>query len=104
MPRLEKVMADNLSDSDFDINAMASQMFMSRTNLNRKMRGMFNLTPNNYIKVERLKRAAHLLKQGDTKVNEVCYRVGFSSPSYFTQCFQKQFGLLPKDFISQQNA
>ncbi len=104
MQRLEKVMADNLSDSDFDINAMASQMFMSRTNLNRKMRGLFNLTPNNYIKVERLKRAAHLLKQGDTKVNEVCYRVGFSSPSYFTQCFQKQFGLLPKDFISQQNA
>ncbi|MBQ8487736.1 MAG: helix-turn-helix transcriptional regulator [Prevotella sp.] len=97
-------MEEHLADSDFDINALASEMFMSRTNLNRKMRGMFDLTPNNYIKVERLKRAAQLLKQGDTKVNEVCYRVGFSSPSYFTQCFQKQFGLLPKDFIQQQNA
>ncbi len=104
MHRLEKVMAEHLTDSDFDINALASLMFMSRTNLNRKMRGMFDLTPNNYIKVERLKRAAQLLKQGDSKVNEVCYMVGFSSPSYFTQCFQKQFGLLPKDFISQQNA
>lgn len=103
MQRLEKVMADNMNDSDFDINTMASQLFMSRTNLNRKIRGLFNLTPNNYIKVERLKRAAYLLKQGDTRVNEVCYMVGFSSPSYFTQCFQKQFGLLPKDFISQKN-
>lgn len=103
MQRLEAVMADHLTDSDFDINEMARLLFMSRTNLNRKMRGLFNLTPNNYIKVERLKRAAQLLKQGDSRVNEVCYMVGFSSPSYFTQCFQKQFGLLPKDFIVQQN-
>lgn len=104
MQRLEKVMTEHMMDNDFDINAMASEMFMSRTNLNRKMRGMFNLTPNNYIKVERLKRAAQLMKQGDTKVNEVCYMVGFSSPSYFTQCFQKQFGMLPKEFIMQKNA
>ena len=101
MHRLEKVMAEHLTDSDFDISQMAAEMCMSRTNLNRKIRGMFDLTPNNYIKVERLKRAAQLLKQGDCKVNEVCYMVGFSSPSYFTQCFQKQFGLLPKDFILQ---
>lgn len=103
MHRLETVMNEHLTDSDFDINAMASEMYMSRTNLNRKMRGMFDLTPNNYIKVERLKRAAQLLKQGDTKINEVCYMVGFSSPSYFTQCFQKQFGMLPKDFTTQKN-
>ena len=104
MHRLETVMNEHLTDSDFDINAMASEMYMSRTNLNRKMRGMFDLTPNNYIKVERLKRAAQLLKQGDTKINEVCYMVGFSSPSYFTQCFQKQFGMLPKDFTTQKNS
>ena len=104
MQRLEQVMADHLTDSDFDINEMARLLFMSRTNLNRKMRGLFNLTPNNYIKVERLKRAAQILKQGDSRVNEVCYMVGFSSPSYFTQCFQKQFGLLPKDFISQSSS
>ena len=103
MHRLETVMNEHLTDSDFDINAMASEMYMSRTNLNRKMRGMFDLTPNNYIKVERLKRAAQLLKQGDTKINEVCYMVGFSSPSYFTQCFQKQFGMLPKEFTTQKN-
>lgn len=103
MQRLDEVMADHLTDSDFDINEMARLLFMSRTNLNRKMRGLFNLTPNNYIKVERLKRAAQLLKQGNSRINEVCYMVGFSSPSYFTQCFQKQFGLLPKDFIEQQN-
>ncbi len=97
--RLEKVMEEHLTDSDFGINEFAEAMCMSKTNLNRKMRGAFNLTPNNYIKLERLKKAAILMKSEDCKVNEVCYRVGFSSPSYFTQCFYKQFGLLPKDFI-----
>lgn len=101
MKRLEKVVSENLIDSDFGITQLASQMFMSRTNLNRKIRGTFNLTPNDYIKVERLKRAAQLMREGDYKVNEVCYQVGFTSPSYFTQCFKKQFGLLPKDFIQK---
>ncbi len=99
MERLEKVMEKNLGNSDFGITEMASEMFMSRTGLNRKIRGIFNLTPNNYIKIERLKRAAYLMKTKDYKVNEVCYMVGFTSPSYFTQCFYKQFGLLPKEFI-----
>ena len=97
--RLKDVVSVHLKDSEFGITQLASYMCMSRTNLNRKIRGTFNLTPNNYIKIERLKLAAQLMKDGDCKVNEVCYTVGFSSPSYFTQCFQKQFGLLPKDFI-----
>ena len=100
LKRLETVMEKNLSNSDFDITMMAREMCMSRTGLNRKIRGIFDLTPNNYIKIERLKRAAMLMKTDDYKVNEVCYMVGFTSPSYFTQCFYKQFGLLPKDFIS----
>ena len=98
--RLNAVMEKNLGDSDFSISDMAEQMFMSRTGLNRKIRGVFNLTSNNYIKIERLKKAANLMKTKNYKVNEVCYMVGFTSPSYFTQCFYKQFGLLPKEFIN----
>ena len=98
--RLNNVLEKNLGDSDFGITEMAEQMFMSRTGLNRKIRGVFNLTPNNYIKIERLKKAANLMKTKNYKVNEVCYMVGFTSPSYFTQCFFKQFGLLPKEFIN----
>ena len=100
MERMEKVMEEHISDSDFDVNRLAEEMYMSRTNLNRKIKGIYNLTPNNFIKVERLKRAAQLLKTGSCQINEVSYMVGFSSPSYFSQCFTKQFGLLPKDFVS----
>ena len=104
LERLNKVIEKNIGDSDFGISEMAEQMFMSRTGLNRKIRGVFNLTPNNYIKLERLKKAAYMMKTKNYKVNEVCYMVGFTSPSYFTQCFYKQFGLLPKEFINTDNA
>ena len=104
MHRLEKVIQEHMTDSDFDLNVLASEMYMGRTKLNHKIQGLFNLTPNNYIKVERLKRAAQLLKQGEMKINEVCYMVGFNTPGYFTQCFQKQFGISPKDFITQKNS
>ena len=45
------------------------------------------------------KRQAQLLKDGENRVNEICYMVGFNSPSYFSKCFLKQFGVLPKDFV-----
>lgn len=104
MARLSKVMDENIKNSDFDINQFAAEMAMSRTGLNRKLKGTFNLTPNNYIKLERLKRAAKLLKAGNKSISEVSYAVGFSTPSYFSQCFTKQFGLLPKEFMEQANS
>ena len=51
--------------------------------------------------LERLKKAAQLLKEGKCGIVEIAYMVGFSSPSYFSSCFKKQFGVLPKDFVQQ---
>lgn len=102
--RLEEVINQNMSNSEFSINDLAQEMCMSRTGLNRKLRGIFNMSPNNYIKVSRLKYAALLMKNSKMRVNEVCYTVGFTSPSYFTQCFYKQFGLLPRDFQDSANS
>lgn len=91
-------MYDNLSNSDFIIENIAEQFNMSRASLYRKIKGILDLTPSEYIRVERLKKAAQLLKEKTYKVNEICYMVGFNSPSYFARCFQQQFGILPKDF------
>ena len=82
---------------------MAAAMNMSRSSLNRKVRGTLDMSPTDYVRVERLKRAAALLKGGASRVSEVCYQVGFSTPSYFAKCFAKQFGLLPKDFAERAN-
>lgn len=93
---LNELVVANMQNPDFCLDDMASLLNMSRSSLNRKIRGVLNMTPNDYIRLERLKKAAQLLKEGECKVNEVCYLVGFNTPSYFTKCFQKQFGTLPK--------
>ena len=95
---LDEVMQANISESDFSVDDLASAMNMSRSSLNRKIRGVLDMSPNDYIRIERLKKAACLLKEKVCKVNEVCYMVGFNTPSYFAKCFLKQFGVLPKDF------
>lgn len=96
---LKEVIDENMQNPDFCLDDLASLLNMSRSSLNRKIKGVLDMTPNDYIRLERLKKAAQLLKEGECKINEVCYMTGFNTPSYFTKCFQKQFGVLPKDFI-----
>lgn len=99
LKRLNEVVIANMKEPEFCLDDMASMLNMSRSSLNRKIKGLLELTPNDYIRLERLKKAAQLLKEGECKINEVCYMVGFNTPSYFAKCFQKQFGVLPKDFV-----
>lgn len=96
--KLKELIVQNLSNPEFSTNDMADGLNMSRSSFYRKVKGVLDLSPNDYLRLERLKKAARLLREGDNRVNEICYTVGFSSPSYFTKCFQKQFGILPKDF------
>lgn len=100
--RLKESVQRNIDNSDFNVDMLAAELNMSRTSLNRKIRGTLDISPNNYIRLERLKVAASMLKEGRFKVNEVCYKVGFATPSYFTKCFYQQFGLLPKEFVNGQ--
>lgn len=97
--KLNEVVLANLSNPEFSMDDMADGLNMSRSNFYRKIKGVLDLSPNDYLRLERLKRAAQLLKEGENRVNEICYTVGFNSPSYFSKCFQKQFGVLPKDFV-----
>lgn len=100
LDKLREITENNMEETDFDIDKMANGLNMSRSSLHRKMKGLLDMTPNDYIRLERLKKAAVLLKEGNYKINEVCYMVGFNTPSYFAKCFQKQFGVLPKDFVN----
>lgn len=98
---LDEVIQANLKNAEFSMDDMADQMNMSRSNFYRKIKGVLDLTPNEYLRLERLKKAAQLLREGEKRINEICYRVGFNSPSYFSKCFYKQFGVTPKDFAEQ---
>lgn len=95
---LHTIIQANFHNPEFQIDDIADSLNMSRSSFYRKIKGTIDLSPNDYLRLERLKKAAQLLKEGKYQVNEICYMVGFSSPSYFSKCFQKQFGTLPKDF------
>lgn len=97
--KLNGIVQENIPNPDFNVEDMADIFNMSRASFYRKIKGVLDLTPNEYIRVERLKKAAILLKENNYKVNEICYMVGFNSPSYFAKCFHQQFGMLPKEFI-----
>jgi signal transduction histidine kinase/DNA-binding response OmpR family regulator len=95
---MNDIILKNISDPGFHVEDLAKSLCMSRSSLLRKIRGLSEFSPNDFIKVIRLKKAAEILQEGEYKINEVCFLVGFSSTSYFTKAFQKQFGILPKDF------
>ena len=97
--KLNDIIQANLHNPEFSMEDMADALKMSRSSFYRKIKGVLDLSPNEYLRLERLKQAAQLLKEGKSCVNEICYTVGFNSPSYFSKCFLKQFGVLPKDFI-----
>lgn len=97
--KLHSIVHENIGDTTFVIEDISEQFNMSRASFYRKIKGVLNLTPSEYIRIERLKRAALLLKEENYKINEICYMVGFNSPSYFSKCFHQQFGILPKDFV-----
>ena len=98
---LEKVtgiIEGRMTDSDFSVDVLAQEIGISRTGLFTKLKAVSGMTPNDFIRVIRLKKAAVLLSQGDVQVSEACFQVGFSSPSYFAKCFQAQFGVAPTEF------
>lgn len=89
---------NHLDEVGLDVGMIANAMNMSRPTLYRKLRDVSELTPNDFIQLVRLKKAAELLKQNELQISEIAYMVGFNSPNYFSKCFYKQFGVLPKNF------
>ena len=92
---LKEFILTHISEQDLNIELLVKRFAISRSQLNRKIKSLTGLTPNNYLKTIRLKKAYELLKEKDSRVSEVAYRTGFSDPNYFTICFKKEFGENP---------
>ena len=101
MNRLHREVMKRLSDPDLNIDNLVSAIGTSKSTLFRKVKANTGLNINEYIKLCRLKKAAELLAGQKYKIGEVVYQVGFTSASYFTANFKKQFNVSPSDFIRQ---
>ena len=98
LDKAKAAVAGHMIDTDYSVDALASDLCMSRANLHRKMRAITGQTPTEFIRNQRLERAAHLLRTTSHSVNEIADLVGFSYASYFTKCFKEKYGVLPKDY------
>jgi transcriptional regulator GlxA family with amidase domain len=96
--RLRDVVEKNLSDFEFDMDALAGKMAVSRRSLFRKLKVVTGCTPNSFVRTVRLKRAAQLLKTSKMTVLEITYAVGFSDLKHFRAVFRDSFGSLPGEY------
>lgn len=95
---IDKILEDYMSDSEFSVDKFAELAKQRRTIFYKKVKGITGLSPNELIKVKRLKRAAELLLQGDLTVSEIAYKVGFDDPFYFSKCFKAQYKCSPSKY------
>jgi len=94
----------NLYNLDFDQETFAKEMFLSRSQLHRKMIAITGQAPGEFVRIFRLKKAAQLLLEKKLSVTQIALEVGFNSPSHFTKAFQQYFSCLPSEFIVQNNS
>lgn len=100
---IETIIEKNFSNPEFSVDDLASELGVSRSGLFSKIKVLADVTPNEMIQIIRLRHAASLLQTNNYRVSEVCYMVGFSSPSYFAKCFQKQYGCTPAKFRDSED-
>ncbi len=103
---LEKAMTlveEHIDQPDFNVEKFAREMAVSRAFLFTKLKEVTNQTPNNFVKVIRLKRAAQLLKEYNLEVSQVAYKVGFRDPRYFSKCFKKMYAVSPSEYHNKQD-
>ncbi|WPV69034.1 two-component regulator propeller domain-containing protein [Chitinophaga sp. LS1] len=96
---ITQIIEEKMDDPQFNVQVLSELSFTSSKQLYRKIKQLTSLTPVEYIRSIRMKKAAVLLQQNKFTVAEVMYMVGFSEASYFSKCFQSEFGVTPSQYI-----
>lgn len=97
--RLSVIMEKQYANPDFTIDDFAAALKLGRTVFFRKVKGVTGYTPNEYIRIVRMKKAVQLLQDGRYNVSEVTYMVGMKDPHYFSRTFKEQFGVVPSAYL-----
>ena len=98
MRKFMALIEESYPDSDFSIEKASDMLGLSRVHLYRKVKELTGVTPTDFLRNYRLKRAAALLREKGRNVNEVAYATGFSSPPYFSKCFKAAYTVTPTEY------
>ena len=96
--KAEKLVGDNIHNLNFSVEDFSALLNMSRSQLFRKFKAVLDITPSEFIRLERVKAAKKLLDEGRYNVNEISIETGFSSPSHFISTFKKATGFTPREY------
>ena len=98
MDELYKLMEEELSNTELNINRITELLYMSRTKLYYKIKGLTGETPSSFFRTYKLNRAAELLKSGKYSISEIVDKTGFSTQSHFSSVFKSKFGVTPSQY------
>ena len=101
LKRLMSFVEVHWNDPEFNVTDFSKKMGFSSSQLNRNIKSLTGLPPNSFIKKLRLQRALKLLYNRKGNISHIAFETGFNSPTYFSKCFYKQFGILPSTFLKQ---
>jgi signal transduction histidine kinase/ligand-binding sensor domain-containing protein/DNA-binding response OmpR family regulator len=101
LEKLNAFIEENLINEQLSVDLIAVEMGMSNSSLYRKVKAVSDLSPVDFIRMARLKKAVRLMQSGEKRIGEIAYQVGFSSPAYFSTTFQKQYGRSPSEFLKE---
>lgn len=100
--KFKSLIDTHMSNSGLNVEDLGKEMGLSRVQLYRKIKSLTNYAPNELLRITRLKKAASLLASTNLSIAEICYEVGFTSPSYFSKCYKEQYGESPSDFLKRK--
>lgn len=102
MGNVVEAIENNMDNSDFTVEDLGQAVGMSRSSFFNKVKGLTGLSPVEFIRDIRLKRAAQLLTTGELLIKEVAYMTGFTDSRYFGECFKNKYGMTPAEFKKRQ--
>lgn len=102
LQKITQIIEENLEMEKMDIAFIADKMCMSHSTLYRKIKGLTEMSANEFIRKVKMRKGVELLMSGQYTISEIAYRIGFSSVAYFRQCFKDEYGVSPSDYVKQQ--
>ncbi|HNW51838.1 MAG TPA: two-component regulator propeller domain-containing protein [Prolixibacteraceae bacterium] len=97
--KINELIEIHYTDPKFDVDTFASKMYVSRSQLYKKLKAITDLSTNDYLTVFRLKKSVELLKKGEMQISEIAYNTGFNDPKYFSRVFKKYFQCTPSEYV-----
>lgn len=98
MRQVMAYMEEQMDNAELTIDDFANKLLLSRTVFYRKLKSIVGLTPVDFIRDIRIKRAVQLIDSGEFNISQIAYMTGFNDPKYFSKCFKKQIGISPTEY------